>query len=496
MALSDLIQTSTSLSAAAAQIPGFGKPLILANGDTKATWSGQVYREYANLTGVAADFLATSATYLQAAAIFNQNPTVPLVGIGLRATSASVQDFWIDELGASIAGAGTVLNFTVNGNAFSYTTVSGDTTHDTFITNLVAALVAAAWYGASGLTITADTTNGATHHLVKVVCTAAALTDIVITQANLNYLILYQACTVGGSAVVATIEAAISADLTAIANANNTWYAILSPYVSAVEIVGCAKYAQANTKVFIYQTSDTNNIQIAAATDITLAAATPAPTQPPVTSTSASIMALLANGGYSRSLGIYTHTLLNFSDGAWAGAKLWTTPGSEFWAYTTLAGVSATILTESQRNAIVGTLGLPSLKYGSVYESVGGLNITELGATPGAGNYMDSIRFLDWVNANIQGAILTAFVAASNSGTKIPYTQQGIAFVCGLVLAVLKQGITNGGFAAVPAPAVPVPQLANISASNLSARNLPNIAWTATEAGAIQNAAVQGNVTI
>lgn len=493
MALSDLIQTSTSLASASVQQANFGKPLILSNGDNKASWSGSVYREYANLAGLLADFNATSATYLQAQAIFDQSPTVPLVGVGLRATSASTQIFYLDELGASITGAGVVLTFTVNGNSFTYTTVSGDSVHDTFITNLVTALTGAAWYGTSGLTITSDSTNGATHHLVKVVCTAATLSDIVIATTMLNYLILYQCCSVSAE-TVAQIEAAISTDLTSIANQNNTWYTILSPYVSAVEIVGIAKYAQSNTKSFIYQTSDSNCIQIGGASDVTLAAANAAPTQPPVTATAASVMALLANAGYTRSMGIYTQTLLNFTDGAWAGDKLWTTPGSETWAYATLAGVSAAVLTETQRNNVVGTLGVPSTKYGNVYESVGGINITELGITPGE-NFFDTIRFLDWVNATIQTTILAAFASASASGTKIPYTQQGITFVCGLVMGVLKQGVAQGGFAAGTL-SVPVPALSGISAANLNARNLPNIAWSATEAGAINTAAVQGNVTV
>ena len=205
-------------------------------------------------------------------------------------------------------------------------------------------------------------------------------------------------------------------------------------------------------------------------------------------------MALLANASYTRSMGIYTQTLLNFTDAAWAGDKLWTTPGSETWAYATLAGVSATVLTETQRNNVVGTIGTPSTKYGNVYESVGGVNITELGITPGE-NWFDMIRFLDWVNATIQSTILAAFASASASGTKIPYTQQGIAFICGLIMGVLKQGVNNGGFAAGTL-SVPVPAIGSISFANLNARNIPNIAWSATEAGAINTAVVQGNVVV
>ena len=62
-------------------------------------------------------------------------------------------------------------------------------------------------------------------------------------------------------------------------------------------------------------------------------------------------------------------------------------------------------------------------------------------------------------------------------------------------MGVLKQGVTNGGFAGGTL-SVPVPAISGISAANLNARNLPNIAWSATEAGAINTAVVQGNVTV
>lgn len=502
MALNDLITTSVALSSSQLAQANFGKPMILANGDNTTSWGAQVYREYSSLPGVGNDFATTTATYKQANAIFSQNPTVPLLGIGLRASSIVHQVFYMD-LTASALTALAALNtitFGVDGNAFSYTGVSGDATHDTAITDLVAALVAASWYGASGLTITADTTQGAGKHQVKFVGAVSVLHDITVTGSMLNYLVLFQTCLDAGASSQATIVTNIGTDLTNIAQQNNTWYTLLSPFSSPSEINALAAYAVANGKALAYQTSDTVNVTLSAATDATNASAgvSSVQTVPPVTATAASIMAYQKSLGATLDsvMGIYTHTLLNFSDAAWAASKLWTNPGSETWAYATLSGVAVTQLTETQRNNVVGTLGNPAAgKYGNVYESVGGANITEIGITRG-GQFFDTPRFLAWVNANIQIAILAAFVAVSSSGQKIPYTQQGIAFVCGLVLGVLKQGIANGGFSNAPLPSVPVPALSGISQANLVARNLPNIGWSATLAGAIQSAQVQGTVTV
>lgn len=498
MAITDLIDSTTSLSNPQISQANFGTPLILANGDNTASWGTAVIREYSNLTGVAADFAASTGTYQAAAAIFEQDPSVDLICIGLRATSNTTQEFYLDVTAAAEAAPGIVLNFTINGNAVTYTIVSGDSVHDTFIGHIVSAITGAAWYGASGLTVTANTAGGAGAHLVAIACTAAVYNDVIIPPTMIGYLTSYQGQGVAGSGGSST-QTLMTADLNAIVAQNNVWYTIVSPFCSAIEIMAIAYWTNTNSttnpKTFIVQSSDTNNITIAANSDATLASATPAPSNPPVTATAASVMGLLKNKGYTRTMCIYTQTLLNFTDAAWAGAKLISTPGSEMWAYATLVGVSPANLTETQRNAVVGTLGAPTGgKNGNVYESVAGVNITELGLTA-AGQFFDIVRFLDWVNATIQTAIYAAFVAASAANSKIPYTQQGIAFICGLVLGVLKQGVAAGGFASGTL-SVPIPAILGISNTNLTARNLPDIAWTAELAGAIQTAQVAGNVTV
>lgn len=499
MAISDIIKSTTSLASAQIQTPNFGTPLILANGDNKASWGSDVVRSYSAITDVAADFATSTGTYLMAEALFEQSPNPGLILIGLRATSSTTQVFYMDIAAGGLtylSGLGAV-NFTVNANAFSYTGVSGDSTHDTAIGHLVSALTGASWYGASGLTITPNTANGPGAHLVEVTCTAATINDIVIPPAMLSYLILYQGQGVAGSGGSST-QTLMAADINAINQQNSGWYTALSPFTSPIEVAAIANAVLALQKTLLYQTSDTNNITVSASADAGLAAATPAPTNPPVTGVSASIFALQKAQGATLDgvHGMYTQTLLNFSDAALAGARLWTTPGSENWAYVSLSGVTAAVLTDTQRDNVVGTIGnIAAGKYANVYESVAGVNITEFGITRG-GQFFDTVRFLAWVNATIQTTILQALVAASAGGTKIPYTQDGITYICGLVLGVLKQGVAAGGFANIPAPTVPIPAISSISGTNLTARNLPNISWTATLAGAINTVQVQGLVTV
>jgi hypothetical protein len=501
VAESDIISVSTSLASGSVQVPNFGTALILSNGDNTASWGATLVRSYANLASVAGDFATTTGTYLQAEAYFDQNPNPGLLYVGLRSTSNTTQTFFLDVAGGAtpVAVTGNVLSFTINSNAVSYTVLSGDSVHDTFIGHIVTTITGESWYGASGLTVTADTTNGAGEHLVKIVTTAATINDVVINGTQNNYLTLYQAQGVAGSGGSST-QALVSTDLNNIINQQSGFYTILSPFCSAIEVAAIAKAAIANNRAFIYQTTDTTCITVAPATDAGYAAN--GLTFPPLplqnASPTPSIFAYEKAQGSTLDavMGIYTSSILNFADAAWAASKLWTNPGAETWAYASLSGVVATVLTETQRNNVVGTIGaITAGKYANVYESVAGANITEFGITRG-GQFFDTVRFLAYINAQIQAAIFAAFIAASAAGSKIPYTQAGISFICGLVLGVLKAGIANGGFSNVPTPTCPPPALSGISNANLTARNLPSISWGATLAGAINTAQVQGTVTV
>jgi hypothetical protein len=462
MALSDLIQITISLNAAQISRQGFGAPLILANGDNTVSWGSQVVRTYSSLAAVANDFATTTGTYLMAQRLMQQSPTVPLFYVGLRNASIEAQDFHI-ALQSGVAGnAGIVLSGNVNGTAFTYTTNSTDgTTNDSIIGGLEAVIAA---LSISNLTVSVDTTGGAGFHTVKLLSAAHVFNSVGVD--NIGLLSLVQDHGSGSTA------ANVATDLNAIAGQNSNWYAILNPINSQEDVLGIAAWAESNTKLFIAQTQDSNNATIAASGDTT------------------STMGKLANSAYTHTSAWYSKNTSDFLDAGVAGACLPLTPGSETWAYKTLAGVPATTFTETQRNNIVGSIGVNG-KFGNIYETVAGINITEFGFVSG-GEFVDVERFKDSLAANIQADILAAL---ANAPGKLPFTDAGIAVIRAVVLSDLKAGVAVGGLSANPAPTVNVPLAANVSSANKIARNLPLVNFTATLAGAIHTAQITGTIT-
>lgn len=167
-------------------------------------------------------------------------------------------------------------------------------------------------------------------------------------------------------------------------------------------------------------------------------------------------------------------------------------PGSETAAFKELNGVLPSDLTELEMERLTEV----NLNY---FVSVGGKNVTMNGKVM-AGEWMDVIRFRDWLKSNIQDKVANLFI----NTPKIPFNDAGISLVQNQVIAALKEGQAAGGIPEdefdqngnlIPAFTTSVPKVSSISYEDRVARRLPGCKFKARISGAIHFAEVDGSLT-
>ena len=165
--------------------------------------------------------------------------------------------------------------------------------------------------------------------------------------------------------------------------------------------------------------------------------------------------------------------------------------GSETWAYKTLKGIEPENFTSTE----ISTIESAGLNY---FVRCAGKNITLNGKTVG-GEWIDIIRFRDWLKNDMQTRIYNAL----SSNSKVPYTNAGITLIENQMLASLTQGQAQGGIAEteydaegneVPGFTTSVPKSASASDTDRASRTLKNCKFTARLAGAIHLAEISGNL--
>lgn len=167
-------------------------------------------------------------------------------------------------------------------------------------------------------------------------------------------------------------------------------------------------------------------------------------------------------------------------------------PGSETWAFKSLSSIYPSVLSSTQMKA---------LKDGNInyYTTYANKNITQNGKVK-AGEWIDIIRFRDWLQNDMQIRILNLLLM----NPKIPYTNSGIGLVENQMIASLKAGTERGGVAPdeydedgnlIPGFTVAVPNSASLTASQKASRTLTGCKFKARIAGAIHAVEVNGSLT-
>lgn len=440
MALSDIVTISITTETAKLERAGFGMPVILA-ADAPGGFTERV-RFYTDLTGVAVDFASTTATYKMAAQVFAQNPRPPKIAVG-RLANKPTQRWALTP----VVTHSHKYQVKVDDTLVEYQADSATTANE-IIVGLKAAIDALG----KAITTSDETT------FLRVVANAAGVFFSVESLDTTKLKVAQDHADPG-----------LAADLDAIKLENSTWYDVKHAFNSSACLLAIAAWVESNKKFFVAQSQDSDIENLADGAD-----------------TGGSITAakqLKVDARFRTAL-VYHRKTSAFADAGWAGACLPLDPGSETWAYKTLSGVSALTLTATQRTNILA-------KNANLYETVAGVNVTSDGKVAG-NEYIDVIRFRDWLEAGMSEDIAAAIFKAK----KIPFTDAGISVIEGIVKARLKAGVDAGGLASDPAPKVTVPKASAVSGADKAARKLTGLKFDAILAGAIQAVSLSGVITV
>lgn len=161
-----------------------------------------------------------------------------------------------------------------------------------------------------------------------------------------------------------------------------------------------------------------------------------------------------------------------------------TKPGEATWAFKSLSGVATYNLSTGQASQ----LDAQNINRYTVINDVG---ITLQGKCV-SGQYIDTVRGIDWLRARLQERIFLLLL----KNKKIPYTDKGVDLVRCEIMAQLKEAIAVGVLASYPEPTVHAPKVADISERDKKNRVLPNVSFSGTLAGAIHALEISGVVSL
>jgi hypothetical protein len=410
---------------------GFGTPMVLGQ-HTRFPERARIYTE---IDGVAADFQTSDAEYKAAVAIFSQELRPEQIVIGRRtAKVAQVRT-------VSIALVANAFNYqvTVNGVTFQFTSDADATGAE-----IQAGLVAAVNAGAEPVTASpgVGTTVVLTADVAGTAFTSAVGTNLTIADTTANN--------------------GIVEDLEAVRALNDDWYMLCLTSRLEDDIMNAAAYIEALRKMFIACVEDT------AVRD----------------NTAGNVLEKLEAKGYDRTAMFWSDDQENYPEAAWMGRVLPLDPGSETWKFKRLQGIVASVLTATQASNIL-------TKKGNTYEEFASAPITREG-TVVSGEYIDVMRFVDWLEARMQEDIFQVLINVP----KIPYTDGGVSVIESLVRKRLLIGVRVGGLAQDPEFTVTVPKVASIPANTKAQRLLPDVKFVATLAGAIHKIQIRGRVVL
>jgi len=434
MSLDDIVSVTITTETTSPTRAGFGVPMVFAY----HTVFPERARTYTSLQSVLDDgFDADSPVARCVGSLFSQNPRPSSVVVG-RAANAPTQLIDVEVI---TAVDDTDYTMTINGTDFTIDSGGAAT-----VNSIATALQVAINGGTEP--VTAGTVTGGAFTL-----TADVAGDLFTLEQDRGFI----------TKQTVTLDPGVAADIAAIQAVNDDWYSLHLTSLSLAEISAAAAYIETQVKLMVTSTSDDDIL----------------------TTSTSDIASVLAAANYGRTALLWHPNAETYYPGAgWAGGRLPNDPGSQTWKFKTIAGSPVTVITETEKTNVEG-------KSCNHYREIAGVAITQQGVVAG-GEFIDVVRFVDWVRSELQADIYTLFV----NKPKVPYTDPGIGSIEAVVWAVMNRGIDAGGFAANPEPEVTVPLAENVATADKLARTLRNVDFTAVLAGAIHKAIVTGTVTV
>lgn len=431
--IDDIVDLQITVADKAPSKPNFGTPL-LAGYHTK--WLDRV-REYSEADDMLDDgFTVNDQLYKMAVAVKAQSPCPKTFKVG-RLALAFTQTV---TLTVESAVEGFVYEGEINDTPITYTVPAAAT-----LTSVATALelLVEAVTGIASTSLVA---------VITAVSAVGALSSFYFER--------------GVAMKDITTDPGIATDLAAIKNEDDSWYGLLIDCNSEPIATAAAVWAEANKKIFVPVSSNSDIVDGAATTDL------------------ASDLVALA---LTRTAGIYHRGIGRQVDQAaagWMGGMLAYDPGTITWAFKSIAGVSVDELRAGERSALVA-------KNWTQYERTNGANITFEGRTP-SGRFIDVTHFIDWLHAEIQADVYSLLI----NNPKVPYTTSGIEAVKNAVLGALIKGQQRGGLADDTQPTVTAPDITETDDADRANRILRDVNFTARLGGALHGIVIRGTVSV
>lgn len=164
-------------------------------------------------------------------------------------------------------------------------------------------------------------------------------------------------------------------------------------------------------------------------------------------------------------------------------------PGTETWHMKELALAKPSTLSEEQKKDLAEKHINTFLRYAGCNIAVGGYTL--------AGEWIDVIRFRDWLKIEMQTNVFKAMKA----NRKIPFTDRGIGLIEGKMEETLKKGQDIGGIAEtgyddneneVPGYTVTVPKVSDFTEAERKSRKATGFRYTARLSGAVHLVEIEG----
>lgn len=443
MGLEQIVNLNISRDTASVSQAGFGTPLILGS---NAGFANPTVRSYSSLPGVLADFATSTDEYKAAAKCFGQTPKPATVKIAkMLAKVAQVNTLTPDVSLQQIAH----FIVTIDGVAFDFTS-DADPTAAEIVTGLKDLVNAAS---ACKMAATGTTT-------LVLTAKSAGVSSSVSCSANL-------------ANVLTTPNVGVAESLAAIAlSGDDDWYALICTSKADGDILEAAAYIEAVKKIYGVSKNGASILDQADRTDV---------------------FSKLMDGNYFRTFCFFSNDYANFPEAGLLGRVLPLIPGSETWAFKTIAGITVDSLTASSIAALKS-------KNANYYIKMGGNSIVLDGKVAG-GEWIDIIRLIDLIAARMQENIFGSLLR----NAKIPMTNGGVTVIENDVSSVLSANQKTGGIAPdevdasgdlVPGFSTSFPKVSEISTNDRAARKLTGGKFSARMAGAIHAAEINGNVTV
>ncbi len=443
IAISDIANVQIALQTTGVSRGEFGIPMIVA---PLMTFTERV-RSYSSYAAAAEDDLPPSVLTALSDA-FSQTPRPRRIKVGRRSVLKAVIEV------ASVINLGTY-SFSVGSDTYSYT-ADGSATAAEIVTGLAAAVT-----GDSEEIITA-TVVGETLEIAFTGSNLAAVTLL----SNLQW----------GTISPLSASSAVADDLDAILDADAAWYGLVMTERTKADQIKAAEWTEANEKLFVTATAEAAVLDSGSTTDL---------------------ISTLKNSRYFRTAVVYhANAATEYPDAAWAARVFTIQPGGETWALKQLASITPSTLTGTQRQTIYS-------KGGNTFEYLAGQNIALIGVgidgnggKTVAGEWIDVIRFRDWLKDTIQVNMIQMLI----NRPKVPYTDAGIQLCVNNLRKSLQEGQNVGGIApdeldaageTVPGFVITYPRSVEIAPSIKASRQL-SLGFTARLAGAIHVVNIDG----